>query len=122
MCHGIDFWNNLIHRIISYNWKDRAKDLLLHHRILEGHRVEDSRFNAQGIRIGFPAISDFAGRDQVAEPVKMFLIDDFAVIRILKWCFRILPPDLFDQMLHETVLDLAVAVDIIRGDAGLPAV
>ena len=46
MCHGIDFWNNLIHRIISYNWKDRAKDLLLHHRILEGHRVEDSRFNA----------------------------------------------------------------------------
>ena len=122
MRHGIDFWNDLVLPIISYDWKDRAKDLLLHHRILEGHRVEDGRFNAKGIRIGLPAINDFAGRNQIAEPVKMFLIDDLAIIRILKRCLRILPPDLFDQMLHDPVLDLTVAVDVIRSNTGLPAV
>ena len=52
----------------------------------------------------------------------MFLIDDLAIIRILKRCLRILPPDLFDQMLHDPVLDLTVAVDVIRSNTGLPAV
>lgn len=122
MRHGVDLWNNLIHRIISYNRKDRTKNLLLHHRIIKGDRVKNRWLNAKRIRIGSSAIGYFSGGDQITESVKMLFIDDFSIIWILKRCFRILPADLPDQMLYKTILDLAVTIDVIRSDTGLAAV
>ena len=52
----------------------------------------------------------------------MFLIDNLSIIRIFKWFRRILPVNLPDDLPYQFVPDFTVAVNIIRGNAGLSTV
>ena len=53
---------------------------------------------------------------------KMFLVDDFAIVCVLQGLFPVLFLNLFFDFRDQLVLDGAVTVEVVRRDAGLPAV
>ena len=108
--------------VISENGQDGSKNLFLHHRIFLCDGVQNGGSDLQGLHKRLPAKDCFIGINQPQQTVKMFLVDDFAIVWILQRLLTVLPPDFPAQQLHQPVLHTAVAENIVRGHTGLAAV
>ena len=95
MGHGIDTVNYFVQTVKSQDWHDRSEDFFLHDSIREGYIVQDSGFNAECFPVRISAMHDFLFVNQSQYPVKMFFINDFAVIVISERVFAILLLNLF---------------------------
>ncbi len=122
MGHGVEVADDLILGVVSEDRHDRPEDFLLHHGVCEGHVVHHRRLDLQGAAVDPPAADHLVRIDEPADPVIMLLIDDLSVVKIQKRRLAELLLDLAADLLDQPVLDCAVTVHIIRGDAGLPAV
>lgn len=69
-----------------------------------------------------PAADSLFRIHQSQQSVKMLFVDDFSIIRILQGIFSKLPRDLLSDSFHQLIPDLAIAQNIIRCHAGLPAI
>ena len=120
--HGIDFVDCLIKRVIGQNRKYRTEDFFLHDRIVKGYMIHDGRFDFQCCTITFSTEDNLGGIYQFCNTVKMLFIDNLSIIFV---CQRLRPELSFYLAFDfgkQLVLDLAVAVNIIGGYAGLPAI
>ena len=108
--------------IISYHRQDWSKDLFSHHGIRPVHIRHHRRRNAQRLLVILSTADDFFRIHQTQQSVKMLLINDFPVIRILQGICSKLPRDLRPDGFHQSVADPDITQHIIRCHTCLPAV
>ena len=113
---------DLLEAVIGEDGQNGAENLLLHHRIALRRAVQNDGGDLQGFRRGLPAENRLVPVDQAQQAVKVPLVDDPAVVRVLQRVLAVLPPDLPAQQLHQPAPHAAVAEDVVRGHAGLAAV
>ena len=122
MRHGVDSGDHFFQIVEYQHGHEGTEDLFLHHRIGKSNIIKDSGFNAQSLSVRDASVDHFLFIDQPQDPVKVFFIDDLPVIRILQRLAAVLEPDLFLYFFEQAVFYGAVAVNVIRGYAGLAAV
>ena len=119
---GVDIADDFVQVVEYQDGHDWSEDFFLHHGISKCDIVHDCGFDAKGFAVGFSAVHDLFSIDQAEDPVEMFFVDDFSVICVFQRLFAVLLLDLFLYFFDQFVLDGSVAVNVIRGHAGLAAV
>ena len=108
--------------IIRQHRQDRSEDFFSHHGIRPVHIRHHCGSNPQSLFVILPAADGLFRIHQPKQSVKMLFVDDFSIIRILQGIFSKLPRDLLSDSFHQLIPDLAIAQNIIRCHAGLPAI
>ena len=108
--------------IIRQHRQDRSEDFFSHHGIFPGHIRHHCGSNPQSLLVILSAADDFFRIHQSQQSVKMLLVNDFPIIRILQGIFSKLPHDLLPDSFHQSVADPDITQHIIRCHTGLPAV
>ena len=109
-------------RIISHHRQDRSEDFFSHHGIRPVHIRHHRRRNAQRLLVILSAADGLFCIHQPQQSVKMLFVDDFSIIRILQGIRTKLSDDFSLNGFHQLIPDLAIAQNIIRCHAGLPAI
>lgn len=84
MRHGVDPVNHFFQTVKYKDRHNRAEDLFLHNRIRKGDIIQNGRFDAESFPVGVSSVDSFPFFNQSQNPVKMFFIYDFPIVRIMK--------------------------------------
>lgn len=94
MSHGVDPGDGTSERVVGEDWKYRAKDLLLHDRIIKCYIIKDRWLDLERFAVGTAAADCFGRINEAVDTVEMFFIDDLSIIAVFERFFSILTSDL----------------------------
>ena len=110
----VDCLNGIIKRIHMHNGKERAKNFLLHHRVIKSDSIHDSWFNVEIRLINSAAKSNFVSLNKFRNTQEVALIDNAAIVGTLLGVFSVVLKQCFSELRDETISSFFALKDVVR--------